>query len=133
MGFLIDSSILVDCERGRLGLSASIERSGDDAFFISVISLSELLHGVYRASNERIKTRRLAFVEGIFERFPILPITCEVARMHARIWADLQAQGVMIGLHDSWLAATCIAHGYAVVTRNIREFDRVNGLNVEVW
>jgi tRNA(fMet)-specific endonuclease VapC len=37
----------------------------------------------------------------------------------------------MIGPHDLWLAATCIAHGLTMVTANAREFDRVPGLAVE--
>lgn len=65
---MIDSSILIEFERGRLDLSDYIKRWGDDAFFISVISMSELLHGVNRANNEHIRIRRSAFVEGVFER-----------------------------------------------------------------
>ncbi len=39
----------------------------------------------------------------------------------------------MIGAHDSWLAATCIAHGLRLATGNLREFKRVPGLQVETW
>jgi predicted nucleic acid-binding protein len=39
----------------------------------------------------------------------------------------------MIGPHDLWLAASCIAHGLSVATVNVREFDRVRGLTVERW
>ena len=41
--------------------------------------------------------------------------------------------GVMIGLHDSWLAATCLAHGLRILTGNAREFRRVGGLEVVLW
>ena len=39
----------------------------------------------------------------------------------------------MIGVHDSWIAAQCIEHGLTLVTRNVREFNRVPGLSVEQW
>jgi tRNA(fMet)-specific endonuclease VapC len=39
----------------------------------------------------------------------------------------------MIGAHDAWLAATCLAHGLTLVTGNVREFQRVHGLRVEEW
>ena len=39
----------------------------------------------------------------------------------------------MIGAHNSWLAATCLAHALNLVTDNIREFMRVPGLKVEEW
>lgn len=43
------------------------------------------------------------------------------------------AEGRIIGPHDLWLAATCLAHGLTMVTANIREFARVPGLDVESW
>jgi predicted nucleic acid-binding protein len=39
----------------------------------------------------------------------------------------------MIGVHDSWLAATCLAHGLRLATGNLREFKLVPGLDVEQW
>lgn len=39
----------------------------------------------------------------------------------------------MIGVHDSWIAATCIALNLTLVTANVREFNRVPGLRVENW
>ncbi len=55
------------------------------------------------------------------------------ARVHAQVWGILAAAGMMIGPHDLWMAATCIAHGLTMVTANVREFTRVPGLTVEVW
>jgi tRNA(fMet)-specific endonuclease VapC len=80
-----------------------------------------------------VRTKRAAFVEAILEHFPLLPVEVATARAHAQIWAELAATGQMIGPHDLWLAATCIAHGLTMVTANVREFARVPGLAVEVW
>ncbi|HLH21188.1 MAG TPA: PIN domain-containing protein [Chloroflexota bacterium] len=52
------------------------------------------------------------------------------ARVHARIWSDLATIGQPIGAHDLLIAATALAHGYAVLTNNLREFQRVAGLVV---
>jgi predicted nucleic acid-binding protein len=46
---------------------------------------------------------------------------------------DPAAQGTMIGLHNSWIAASCLAHGLTLATANLREFERVPGLTVEAW
>jgi predicted nucleic acid-binding protein len=78
-----------------------------------------------------IREKRAAFVEAVFERFPLLPIDQATARVHARIWADLSSQGRLIGPHDLWLAAACLARGYRIVTANKREFGRVPGLAVD--
>ena len=132
MGALIDTSVLINAERRLLNLADHV--SGfDDEFFISVITASELLHGVHRAAQSKIRNQRAAFVEGILQRFPILSIDLATARAHARTWADLASAGQMIGPHDLWLAATCLAHGLTMITANAREFDRVAGLNVQVW
>lgn len=133
MGVLIDASILIGVERGHLDITHRIKGREQEEFFISVVTVSELFHGVWRVKDTKIKTRRSAFAEAIFEKFPILPIDLATARTHAQIWADLEKRGVPIGPHDTWIAAVCIAHGYTLATLNIEEFKRVPGLVVEKW
>lgn len=133
MGVLVDTSVLIGAARGRIDLEAHIRSREDEEFFLCVITASELLHGVHRALDANVRARRSAWVEGILSRFPMLQIDIPIARAHATIWAELSSQGNMIGPHDLWLAATCIAHGLTIVTENVREFVRVPGLNVETW
>lgn len=133
MAVLIDTSILIAYERGQIDVTARVAgREGEEAY-LSVIAASELLHGVNRATDPAIRARRLAFVEAVLSRFPVLEIDLETARTHAALWSDLAQKGKMIGVHDSWLAATCIARDLTLVTANTREFDRVSGLNIENW
>jgi tRNA(fMet)-specific endonuclease VapC len=133
MGVLIDTSVLIGLERGGTDPTSFAQGRGEEDSFLSVVSASELLHGVHRAKNPGIKARRLAFVEGILSAFPILDIDLAIARSHAQLWSGLARRGEMIGVHDSWLAATCLAHGLGLVTCNVREFRRVPGLKVEEW
>lgn len=133
MAVLIDASILIEAERGRLDLEPHVARRPDDESFLSVITASELLHGVHRATQPQQRARRSAFVESILERFPLLEVDLATARAHAQVWAELAKAGTLIGPHDLWLAATCIAHGLTMITANIREFERVPGLHVETW
>ena len=133
MAVLIDASILIEAERGRLDLKPHVERHRDEESFVSVITASELLHGVHRATSANIRAKRSAFVEGVLERFPLLSIDLACARAHSEVWAELREAGLMIGPHDLWLAATCLAHGLTMVTANLREFERVPGLAVELW
>jgi predicted nucleic acid-binding protein len=53
MGALIDSSVLIDAERGKLDLARLAAQHGRETFSISALTASELLHGVYRASTRR--------------------------------------------------------------------------------
>jgi tRNA(fMet)-specific endonuclease VapC len=133
MAVLIDASILIEAERGRLDLEPHVERRHDEESFVSVITASELLQGVHRSTSANVRAKRSAFVEGVLERFPLLSVDVACARAHAQVWAELRKAGLMIGPHDLWLAATCLAHGLTMVTANLREFERVPGLTVELW
>jgi tRNA(fMet)-specific endonuclease VapC len=86
-------------------------------------------HGVLRATAAR-RARRNAFVEHMLAGLPAIPITEPVARVHAGIWAELAQRGDAIGAHDLWIAATGLAHGLAVATRNVEDYERVPGLRV---
>lgn len=128
MALLIDTDLLVDLERA--GSSDDVEALlGEEERAISVITVSELLHGVLRASGA-IRARRRAFVEHVLAGLHAIPITEPVARVHADIWADLAERGEPIGAHDLWIAATALAHGFGVATGNASHFDRVAGLRV---
>ena len=132
MGVLIDASVLIDAERGRVDLAAHVARHPDQDAFLSVVTASELLHGVHRAASAAQRARRSAFVEGLLQRFPVLDVDLATARAHARVWAD-PAAGSRVGPNDLWLAAAALAHGLTFVTTNLREFERVPGLRVEDW
>jgi tRNA(fMet)-specific endonuclease VapC len=125
---LIDTDLLVDLERG-VGAAEVDRLLGEDERAISVITVSELLHGVHRATGAR-RARRRAFVEHLLAGLQAIPITEPVARVHAEIWAQLAERGQSIGAHDLWIAATAIAHGLALATGNATEFRRVPGLRV---
>lgn len=123
---MIDTDLLVDREHGADLIDKLV---GDEERAISVITVSELLHGVHRARGAR-RTHRRAFVEHLLSGFDPIPVTEPVARVHAEIWAQLAARGQTIGAHDLWIAGTALAHGFGVATRNDEDFGRVPGLRV---
>jgi len=127
LAVLIDTSVLVNVERRGLSLERAL---GERERAISVITASELLHGVHRAKDDRVRSRRQAFVEHLISSIEPLPITTSVARSHAEIWAVLERDGKTIGAHDMWIAATAVSHGMEVATANASEFERVPGLSV---
>jgi predicted nucleic acid-binding protein len=125
---LIDTDVLVELERG--GDQGPLDEAvGEQDRAISVITVSELLHGVYRATGAR-RAQRSAFVEHLLAGMQAIAITEPIARVHAEIWSQLAQDGNMIGAHDLWIAATAIAHGYGVATHNQADFERVPGLDV---
>ena len=133
MGALIDSSIVIAAERGTLDLDLVMAESGDVDFALSAITASELLHGVHRADTEGRRSRREAFVETLLSRLPVIAFDLIAARTHSRLWAQLASKGVAIGAHDLLIAATAMARGLAVVTRDDRSFPRIQGLSIIRW
>lgn len=127
MAVLIDTTVLVNAERRGQSLDQAV---GDQDRAISVITASELLHGVHRAQSGAVRARRSAFVEHVISAIEPLPVTTAIARAHAETWAELEKDGNLIGAHDLWIAATALSHGMAVATANTRDFGRVPGLSV---
>lgn len=84
---------------------------------------------MHRATGAR-RSRRSAFVEHVLAGLEPLPITETIARVHAEIWAGVERTGQSVGAHDLWIAATALAHGFGVATRNTRDFKRIEGLRV---
>jgi tRNA(fMet)-specific endonuclease VapC len=132
MGILIDSSVIIDAERGRLDLDQRTSGRVQDCF-LSAITASELLFGLHRAIRPDIHARRSAYIEHILDLFSVIPVDLAVARIHAQVSASLSLKGIIVAPHDLWIAATCLACGHSIATANIRDFSRVPGLSVEHW
>jgi tRNA(fMet)-specific endonuclease VapC len=85
MGLIIDSGVFISWERtGRTVDFSRWATYGEAA--ISVVTASELLVGVHRADTTERREKRRLFVEGILAAVPMLPITPEIAREHARLF-----------------------------------------------
>ena len=121
MALLIDSSVFIGLERLNRPVGDLESTVGDEAVALAAITASELLIGVARADTQERHLRRSAFVEAILDVVPVFAFDLSVARVHAETTALLIASGQRIGSHDSLIAATAIAHGYSVLTDNVRE------------
>jgi tRNA(fMet)-specific endonuclease VapC len=131
MGVIVDTSPVVDLERSWSSLA--IASWDTEEWFISAITASELLHGLYRAKDEAIRQRREAFLDLVLGNVTVIPIELNVARCHAKVGAELAIQGLGIGYGDLWIAATALSLGMPVLTANVREFSRIPGLSVQAW
>jgi len=131
MGIIFDTSVLVAIERSSHHIEKVINGRENEPFGISVMTASELLHGIHRADSEKRRLKREAYVEKIIEVFPIYPFDLSAARIYARIWANLAKQGMTIGSHDLMIASTCISLGFSILTSDIRDYGRIEGLTIE--
>lgn len=130
MAYLIDASVIIRMERQGRTLHDLAALVPDEPIALASITASELLVGIHRAATPDHRLQRERFVEALLARVPALPFDLVVARVHARLWAQLAEAGQLIGPHDLLIAATAVAHGHAVLTENVREFGRIPGLVV---
>jgi tRNA(fMet)-specific endonuclease VapC len=130
MALLIDSSVLIELERRSQSPNLLGQFAPDESLVIASITVSELLVGAYRADTPERRLRRVAFLESALAYLTVLSFDTRAARTHARILTDLTSIGRVIGANDLLIAATALANDYAVLTENVREFERVPGLVV---
>ena len=97
---------------------------------ISSITYAELVHGVEKS--EAIDKNRLA-LSLLLVNIEVLPFDVDAANCYGRIRADLEKKGTPIGPLDMMIAGHAQSLGYAVVTNNMKEFVRVEGLKIENW
>ena len=133
MGTLIDTSVIIAIERGRLDAAALKDGDDDEPIAISAITASELLHAVHRLSGAVARTRAERFVEQLLDALPVIPFDLDVARVHARLDAELSAKGAAVGDADLMIAATAVWLDYRVATRDLRSFPKIEGLDILRW
>ena len=131
MARLIDTSVFIAQERGGFAVPELLDRIDDPDIGLAAITASELLVGVHRATPPSRQEARRAYVERILDTIPTIPFDINVARLHARLTAEMMRSGELIRSNDLQIAATGVALGYTVLTANLRDFRRVPGLEVE--
>jgi len=103
---------------------------GDPLFLPSVV-LFELRYGVERSAYSFANRQRLA--RFLLEGIEVLPFTDSDASSAAAIRSTLEKQKQPIGPYDTLIAGQALARGLTLVTANVREFARVEGLKWEDW
>ena len=110
---LADTSLFIAHESGRaLRVEALPERLA-----VSVITIGELRAGVLAAPDVATRDRRLGTLTAALALDP-LPVDETVAAAWARLRVELRGRGLRMPVNDSWIAATAIALGAAVVTHD---------------
>lgn len=132
MGVILDTSFLIEAERRETEINRFVEDGKEELFGISVITVAELLHGVHRADSTKRRLRRGAYVENVIELFPVYAFETATARIYAALWADLAAKGIQVGAHDLIIGSTALSLGFSVATFNVRHFEKIEGLKIEI-
>jgi tRNA(fMet)-specific endonuclease VapC len=134
MGLVLDSSVAIAAERRGLSVEGLLELvrgiAGPTEIALSVVSVMELEHGVWRAKDEARAIRRRQFLDDLIGSVPVYPITTELARKAGKIDAEQQERGMRIAFQDLLIGVSALALGYEVLTSNLRYFQMIPGLVV---
>lgn len=128
--YMLDTNICIRVLRDRPASVRARFNAEADGLSISTITLGELLYGAARSARP-IEMRRE--VERFAARLEALALDADAVAHFADIRADLERRGTTIGPYDLLIAGHARSRGLIVVTGNLREFQRVDGLRTEDW
>ena len=128
--YLLDTNLCIRALRDRpAGLRGRFNAEAD-SLCISDVVLYELMFGAEKSARP---VQNRADVERFAARLSVLPFDSAAAAHTAEIRATLERQGTPIGSYDVMIAGSARSRGLIVVTGNLREFNRVEGLRSEDW
>jgi tRNA(fMet)-specific endonuclease VapC len=130
LAYLLDTDICIHALKKRNAALLEAFTAHDGRMAVSDVTLYELYYGAERYDDP---AQRIAIIESFAARLEVLPFDTRAALHAGNIRATLERQGQMIGAYDVMIAAIARSQGLVLVTGNIREFERVEGLRVERW
>lgn len=134
MSYLLDTDIISVFNKRTLPLKlvAWLTKNESDSF-ISLVSIAEMRHGLSAAPDTHREelTRRMELTE---ERFgeSFVPVDLSVLTRWKRLLAELKHTRRTMTCEDSLLAATCLTHGFVMVTNNVRHFEPARQFGLEI-
>ena len=128
--YMLDTNIVIYVIKRRpLEVLETFNRNAM-AMSISSITFAELIHGVEKSNKPE---KNMAAVQDFTSRLKVIEYDRFAAMHYGEIRANLERKGTPIGVNDLHIAGHARSKGLILVTNNINEFDRVEGLRLENW
>ena len=130
MAFLLDTTILIAAIKGHPAVAERLRSLEASQQLLSSVVLGELETGVLKSAWPERNREQL---ERVVNQLELISVDGAVAKAYGRIRAGIAQQGTPIGANDLWIAAQALVCGAVLVTANLREFERVEGLSLDNW
>lgn len=128
--YLLDTTILSDLVKRPAGpVARKIAAVGEDTVCTSIIVACELRYGVAKKGSAALANK----IESLLAVLGVLPLETGADARYGEVRHALEKAGNTIGGNDLLIAAHTLALGLTLVTDNVAEFSRVEGLTVENW
>lgn len=128
--YLLDTNIVIYVIKRRPLSALALFNENAGHMAVSSITLAALMHG---AEKSNAPTRSLAAVEDFCSRLEVLAYGPKAAMHYGSIRAKLESRGQTIGVNDLHIAAHARSEGLTLVSNNLREFERVEALQLANW
>jgi tRNA(fMet)-specific endonuclease VapC len=131
MKYILDTNVCIIYLKGRnLNLKLRLDAVPLEEIAVCSVVKAELCYGAMKSTNpERSFTLQQAFLN----QFVSLPFDDLAATTFGTVRAQLEVRGTPIGAYDLQIAAIALSNNLTLVTHNTREFERVDGLQIEDW
>jgi tRNA(fMet)-specific endonuclease VapC len=130
MNVVIDSDILIYFLKGQPEIVDKLSAQPMNNLYTTGINATELLYGAF---NSMKVEQNLTKISAFLANFKILEFDEKASLVFAQEKARLKKLGVMIADMDLMIASITVANGFALVSNNLKHFDRIEGLAVERW
>lgn len=128
--FLLDTNIVSDLVRRPQGrVAAKIAEIGEQQVATSIIVAAELRYGAAKKGSPRLSAQ----LEAVLGALDVIALEPPADAAYGNLRAALEKSGRLIGPNDLLIAAQSLALEMVLVTDNVGEFERVDGLKVENW
>lgn len=127
--YLLDTNTCIYFLKGQFGIQNKIEEVGEENCLLSEITIAELKYGV---ENSTQKEKNRKNVEEFQAKFNILPIF-PALDIYATEKARLKSKGKILDDFDLLIGATAIFNNLTLVTKNVSDFVRLDGILIEDW
>ncbi len=128
--YALDTNTLIYFFKGVGRVSERLIEQRSSQIAIPTAVVYELEVGLAKSTSP---AKRRSQLQALLDRVRILPLGLDEAQAAGRVRARLEQEGTPIGLLDSLIAGTALHHGATLVTHNVRELGRVEGLKVVDW
>ena len=128
--YVLDTNTLIYFFKGMGKVAEKLLSVAPKDIGLPTIVLFEILFGIEKSVSSEKRKQQL---EQLVNVLNILPFGHKEAEYAAEIRADLERQGCPIGPYDILIAATALSNNSTLITHNVKEFSRVEGIQIEDW
>ncbi len=128
--YCLDTSALIDIFDGVERIKHNLEQIQDKPLFITPITLCELYKG---AAHAKVTEKRLEFIRNLFQTTEMLDFNQEACTIFGEDYLKLKRTGKMVKESDLMIASICKAHGKILISTDKRDFEKIIGLQLQLW